>query len=100
MIAHPAPHCGRPTSEEAARRIEPHLGRLASMVLNAILAEGGATCDRVEEVTGLSHQTASARCRQLFQAGRIYDSGRAARTRSGRNAIVWQAIPQQTELFR
>lgn len=51
----------------------------------------GRTCDEVEEATGLLHQTASARVRELFQKGLIKDSGAKRDTRSGRSAIVWRA---------
>lgn len=49
----------------------------------------GATCDYVEQELGLRHQTASARIRELFLAGRIESIGTRA-TRSGRMANVWR----------
>jgi hypothetical protein len=62
-------------------------------VLGAIrdLGEHGATCDDVEVVLDMTHQTASARVHELAWAGFIQDSGRQRKTRSGRAAIVWVA---------
>lgn len=100
MIAHPiAPHNGTDTSEEAAVLIEPHLQRLQRVVLEAIRAEHGCTCDRAEEVTGLSHQTTSARFNALAKAGLIMDTGERRKTRSGRRAAVYRAVTVQTALF-
>lgn len=60
-------------------------------VLAAIRQAGssGATCFEVEQGTGLPHQTASARIRELAQAGRIQWSGTKRPTWSGRQAKVW-----------
>lgn len=50
----------------------------------------GATCDEIEVALSLSHQTASARVRDLFKAGNIRDSGIRRNTRTGRKATVWE----------
>lgn len=55
-------------------------------------AEDGATCDEVEVVLGLRHQTASARIRDLVIAKRIFDTGRRRLTRSGRKARIYFPI--------
>jgi hypothetical protein len=61
-----APHNGTDTSREAAEAIKPDLGRLHRLVLDAIAnAPDGLTCREVELITGLSHQTASARLNEL-----------------------------------
>lgn len=52
----------------------------------------GRTCDHVERVLRMSHQTASARIRDLSKAGKIVDSGRREKTRTGRSAICWKAV--------
>ena len=52
----------------------------------------GTTCDRLEAVLGMSHQTASARINDLARAGRVVDSGRREKTRTGRNAICWKVV--------
>ena len=52
----------------------------------------GRTCDHVERVLRMSHQTASARIRDLSKAGKIVDSGRREKTRTGRSAICWKVV--------
>jgi hypothetical protein len=67
LFNHPvAPHNGTDTSREAAEAIKPDLARLHRLVLDAIAdAPDGLTCKEVEQVTGLCHQTASARLNEL-----------------------------------
>lgn len=50
----------------------------------------GATDDEIEAVLGLSHQSVSARRRDLVVSGRVESAGQRA-TRSGRPAKVWVA---------
>jgi predicted transcriptional regulator len=90
-----APHNGTETSRDAALSIQEACGRLERMVVDAITAHGGLMCDAVEEITGLSHQCASARINALTKRGVLKDSGVKARTRSGRKAIVWVKAAQQ-----
>ena len=79
------------TSEEAAASMEEHQSRLAREVLALIRASApsGVTCDRIEELMNLRHQTASARVRELVLAGWVEDSGRRRENRSGRKGILW-----------
>jgi hypothetical protein len=53
----------------------------------------GATCDEVEEILELRHQTASARIRELVLGGFIFDSGQRRLTRSERYARVYIRTP-------
>lgn len=53
--------------------------------------ETGCTCDEVETLLKFSHQTASARIRDLAKASKIKDSGLRRKTRTGRSATVWKA---------
>jgi hypothetical protein len=77
------------TSAQAAGAMRAHdLARLEAIVLAAIKARP-RTCDDVEIVTGLTHQSASARIRGLVLRDQLVDSGRRAKTRHGRNAVVW-----------
>lgn len=85
------PHNGTDTSIAAAESMKPHVGRIQSDVLEMI-KRMPMTCDRVEQVLGLSHQTASARIRELRGLNLIKDSGRKAPTRSGRKAVVWEVV--------
>lgn len=52
----------------------------------------GSTCDELEVALLMSHQTTSARVRDLAKAGKIVDSGRRRLTRTGRKAIVWAVV--------
>jgi hypothetical protein len=54
--------------------------------------ESGLTDDDVERATGLRHQTASARRRELVQKGFVEDSGDRRKTSSGCRATVWVAV--------
>jgi hypothetical protein len=61
-----APHNGIETSRDAAEAIRPDLSRLHRLVRDTIAqAVDGMTCKEVEQATGLSHQTASARLNEL-----------------------------------
>jgi hypothetical protein len=81
---------GSETSEAAASSLDDStLARLEAQVLAEIHARP-RTCDDVEQATGLSHQTASARIRGLVLRHLIVDSGERRATRSGRKAIVWR----------
>ncbi len=110
---------GSETSEAAAASMKPRAAAIRERVYGVIVGAGaaGATCDEVEELLGLRHQTASARVRELVLAGRIVKAqwvttaGNAARanphlatstrvledcrrrTRSGRTANVY-VLPQ------
>lgn len=94
----PAHAPGSATSAAAAASVVPHLGQLQSMVFGYLHARGpiGATDDEVEQVLGLSHQTASASRRELVTKGLAEDSGGTRPTRSGRQATVWIVPPKVT----
>lgn len=78
------------TSKEAANSVRKDAHRLGGRVLDIIKAKP-STCDEIERMTGISHQTTSARIRQLALAGEVKDSGDKRPTSSGRRAIVWQS---------
>lgn len=80
------------TSERAAQSLNgSKLNRLEAEVFNFIKKRGlkGATDDEVERHLLMRHQTASARRRTLVLKGRVVETGRERRTRSGRWATVW-----------
>lgn len=87
---------GSDTSQAAAESIAPEASQLREFVFSHIERSrgGGMTCDEVEVEAAMSHQTTSARIRELAQKGRIIDSGRRRPTRSGRMAIVWIETPE------
>ena len=80
-----------PTSREAAESIAPDLGRLEQMVFDALRGAGtwGRTCDELEVLLDMKHQTASARLIGVEQQGAICKLARTRLTRSGRNAAVY-----------
>lgn len=79
---------GSDTSEAAAASMNASAAGYRERVF-AMFALGNWTCDALEERMNLSHQTVSARIRELVLAGRLTDSGERRKTRSGRKAAVW-----------
>jgi predicted transcriptional regulator len=76
------------TSLDAYESVQPYSPSLREMIYEEITLEN-ATCDEIEELFNLRHQTASARIRELVQMGLIYDTGARRKTRSGRAARVY-----------
>lgn len=89
------------TSEAAAEEIRQKINALQLQVLRLVAHRpDGLTRDEIEEITGLKHQTASARARELVLLGLLETridpaTGISIRrpTRSGRNAEVLFAVP-------
>ena len=81
------------TSKEALASVRPYVPGMRDQIWNFIsnMQKNGATCDEVEQMYCMRHQTASARIRELFLAGKIVDSGERRATRSGRSAVVWKS---------
>jgi predicted HTH transcriptional regulator len=77
------------TSKEAADSILLNSKTLRGIVFAYIKGANGCTCDEVETALEMKHQTASARIRELSEAGYISDKGKRRPTRSGRLAVVW-----------
>ncbi len=85
------PTNGTPTSDLAAESMRPTVQSIRAEVLDTIHQgkSWGQTCDEIETMIDLPHQTVSARIWELRKAGLVVDSGRRRTTRSGRGAIVW-----------
>jgi hypothetical protein len=85
------PPCNnRDTSIAAAESIAPKVSKLAARVYRYVCESStGATCWEIEQALCMSHQTASARLRELSLNRCIVDSTERRRTGSGRQAIVW-----------
>jgi hypothetical protein len=80
------------TSRAAAAKIEPRRGTLQTIVYLYIKScSSGATDEEGMEATGIVASTYRPRRVELVEAGRIVDSGRTRKTRSGREAVVWVA---------
>lgn len=82
------------TRETSIAASLPDQGTKRRAVLNTIAAHWarfrvGMTTDAVERHLDWPHQTVSARVHELEQRGLLVDSGLKAKTRRGRNAIVY-----------
>ena len=60
----------------------------------------GFTCDEIEAITGLRHQTASARIRELVLMDRLCVTEQRRPTRSGRTARVYSVASSHEEAPR
>lgn len=56
----------------------------------------GATSHRIEQQLQLPHESVSPRIRPLVRKGLVRDSGRTEPGPSGRQRIVWEAVPPLT----
>lgn len=85
---------GSDTSYDAAVSMESAAPNIREFVFAEIKNAGshGMTCDEIEHVLVLHHQTASARIRELSLSGRLRDTGRRRQTRNGRAARVYEAV--------
>lgn len=81
-------HGGNAESVEANRAV--NKSRLRLLIL-ANLRFRDMTCEEVENATGLSHQTCSARFSELKRDGLIEPTKRR-KTRSGRWAMAWRRV--------
>lgn len=78
------------TSCAAAKSVENNATALRGKIYRTLLQHPeGLTCHEVEAMTGLRHQTASARIRELYLKGQIRDSGYRRMTDTRRSAVVW-----------
>jgi hypothetical protein len=86
-------HGGNPMSVQANKIA--HKGKIGTR--EVILRElrmtgfGGLSCEDIENLTALSHQSCSARLSELRREGKIKIVGER-KTRSGSTAAVYQAI--------
>jgi predicted HTH transcriptional regulator len=80
-------HGGNEQSTEARHSID--ASEIRKRVLDYIkqVGDAGVTCDELEQILELSHQTASARCSELKEQ-KLVDVRGTRKTRSGRNAGV------------
>ena len=98
----PMPHyvATSDTSYDAAKSIRADLSALRRRVLSAVqAAPDGITCEQLEALTGLKHQTASARLKELQDRGQVdwkidprTGKHRRAVNASGRTAKLYFAL--------
>ncbi len=84
-------HGGNPESEEAHASLSvEHKSEVRGRLLVEVgkRKKRGMTCDDLERVTKLRHQTVSARIVELLAAGDLVRTARRRQTRSGRMASV------------
>ena len=86
---------GSDTSKAAAESMRSAAPSIKHRVYNFLLQRGatGATDDEIEIGLKLTHQTASARRRNLELSGALVKTDNKRPTRSGRLAYVYTAIP-------
>ena len=98
----PAYVAGSDTSFLAAEAVASKVTQYQKLVLDVALSAGtrGVTCDEVEAILGMPHQTISARINELMKTHKprgeeeerppmLFDSGARRKTRHGQQAIVW-----------
>jgi len=87
-------HGGNPQSVQANKIA--HKGRVSArqQIMDLLcnpLSEAGLTCEELEVLSGLSHQTCSARLSELRREGKIKIVVGTRKTRSGSPAAVYQS---------
>lgn len=92
---------GSKTSEESAATENVRLGERQRAVLAVLLEAGrvGKTDEEIEGALGLTHQSASARRRELVLAGLVRDSGARKRNRTGKRATVWSVLETRARAY-
>lgn len=80
--------------ESLAAAATTHAARDRKLVLDQLRHAGtrGMTCDELEQVLNLRHQTCSARCSELKRDGIVVTNGQRRKTRTGCNAAVLFAV--------
>jgi hypothetical protein len=88
---HVPPSNGVPTSNEAAKAIEPVAQRQRDILFRYVCDQivHGTTNQEAEEALGMPAQTITPRMLEIRKEGLVTDSGLKRLTRSGRKAIVW-----------
>jgi hypothetical protein len=90
------PHVNKTTSWAAAVSMRTAVGQLAQLVLDEIEKQAeGATCEEIEILLNMKHQTVSARIRELVLMNKLYDSGATRYNASGRKAIVYMLVSKK-----
>lgn len=86
------------TSAAAARsNTKRTAGEQLRMVLAVLRAcPNGATDEQVAAYSNIAPNAARPRRIELVRQGLVYDSGKVRATASGRNAVVWCAVPHGT----
>jgi len=78
------------TSVNAAVSVRGKAASIRERVFAYIAAFGPATDEQIQDALDLSGNTQRARRVELVEAGRVVDSGKVLKTRSGRDAVAWK----------
>ena len=83
---------GSDTSREAAEKAEGTAEAGRARVLSLLRLQGPMTLQQIEDALGWNGNTVRPRRCELAAKGLVRDSGKTAKTKSGRNAILWEAV--------
>ena len=83
---------GSETSREAAEKAEGTAEAGRARVLACLVRHGAMTLQQIEDALGWSGNTVRPRRCELEAAGLVVNSGRTAKTKSGRDAVLWEAV--------
>ncbi len=86
-------HRGNPKSEAANERIHERKWPMRKVLYGGFITRGayGATCDELENLLQIKHQTCSARIAEMCRDGQIVNTGQTRPTSSGSMATVYVA---------
>ena len=94
----PALSTGSPTSDAAARAVEGKRPRLWWLVWRTLQQHpDGMTAEELETATGLSGNSVRPRLVELAEVNLVTRTERTRKTRQGRDAFVYVAVPQYGE---
>ena len=82
---------GSDTSREAAEKAEGTAEAGRARVLSLLRRQGPMTLQQIEDALGWNGNTVRPRRCELEAAGLVVDSGKTAKTKSGHNAVLWEA---------
>ena len=85
------------TSRAAAESVE-NAGSIRESIYRYLLDHGLSTDEWIQKALKLNPSTERPRRIELVERGLVYDSGLRGRTKSGREAVLWNAIPQTANL--
>ena len=82
------------TSHQAAASMEDGAASQRKQINQYLIANAGRTADALDHELGLRVTSAGRRLSELEAAGLVRKTERRAPTRSGRSAIIWEAIDE------
>lgn len=98
LFRKPALSNSTPTSDAAARAIEPKRPRLWWTIFRALQNNpAGLTAEELEGVTGMAGNTIRPRLVELCETQLVTKTERTRKTRRGHDAVVYVAVPQYNE---